>query len=83
MSRVLRDGDHKPVAGEHDRLPDQALAKSSSGSFVFAAAKTSGFTPCRICAASSSEPAKQKRTRVVEVLAVGPECLSVKPRPTL
>jgi hypothetical protein len=29
---------------------------------VFAAAKTSGFTPCRIWAASSSEPAKLKLT---------------------
>ena len=37
------------------------FANSSSGSFVFAAANTSGLTPCWICAASSSEPAKLKR----------------------
>ena len=33
--------------------------KSWSGSFVFAAAKTSGLAPERICAASSSEPANE------------------------
>ena len=38
-------------------------AKSWSGSFVFAEANTSGLTPWRIWAASSSEPAKEKRTR--------------------
>ena len=34
-------------------------SKSSSGSVVFADAKTSGLTPWRICAASSSEPANE------------------------
>ena len=33
-----------------------------SGSFVFAAAYTSGLTPCSICAASSSEPANESFT---------------------
>ena len=37
-------------------------SNSWSGSLVLAAANTSGFTPFRICAASSSEPAKLKRT---------------------
>ena len=36
--------------------------KSSSGSLVLAEAKTSGLTPWRICAASSSEPANDVRT---------------------
>ena len=35
---------------------------SWSGSFVLAEAKTSGLTPWRICAASSSEPANDVRT---------------------
>ena len=34
---------------------------SASGSLVLAAANTSGFTPLRIWAASSSEPANEKR----------------------
>ena len=53
-----RDREHELVGGEHDRLLEQSVrVYSSSGSFVLAAANTSGFTPRRICAASSSEPA--------------------------
>ena len=39
-------------------------ACSSSGSLVLAEAKTSGLTPWRICAASSSEPANERRGRI-------------------
>jgi hypothetical protein len=38
-------------------------AKSCSGSFASAAAKRSGRTPERICAASSSLPPKPRRSR--------------------
>ena len=40
-------------------LPTSPAAWSASGSLVLAAANTSGFTPWRICAASSSEPANE------------------------
>ena len=42
--------------------PTRPAACSWSGSLVFAAAKTSTRAPWRICAASSSEPAKDRRT---------------------
>ena len=59
--------------------------RSASGSLVLAAAKTSGFTPLRIWAASSSEPANEKRrSRGVVVLLQGVEGLGRarrRPRP--
>ena len=43
-------------------LSTRPSAYSWSGSLVLAAAYTSGLTPWRICAASSSEPPKDRRT---------------------
>ena len=61
----------RTTTGLLDAAPRRTAA---SGSLVLAAANTSGLTPWRICAASSSEPANESATVASSnVLAVGGE----------